>query len=672
MPVPLKTQLFEAFLGEQEGVHSLILPDIFSSGGSKNIFMDKYGRAKKIDGYTKQNSTAITTNTGGSAARFRALFPYRKTVGGSLTRQIIGVIDDAANEYELWYSTNEGAAWTFITGGDFGSGSINTIPDFAQFGDTLYITNGVVAPKKWDGSTLADAGRTQSPTVTSSASTPAGQLSGNYQWKLVSIIDGERQAGSVASTVLALSDKQGSWSWAADSNTDVDGYELYRTTGSGGVFYLVDYIDVRTTVADTDNLKDLDLLEKESLTGYGDKPPSAAYFCEPHKQRMWWGRTNANPTRVYWSKPGDPEDVGVNHYLEFEDGETFGDQITGLSGNYEGRLVVFTERAIWTVGGTGQTVQGFGSDWVITKANAQTGCLAGRTVVRIPAGARYVDQKGDERTSTAVTLAYLTPHLEIRLFDGVNDVIISHPKQTTLARLNIAHAKKAYAVSDTSRSEITWVFPADDATEPDTAITWNWHWGIWYARDWPFAHIAEADSATEASILLAGEPSTTVGAHCYKLWNGDSFNGGNIEAHWMTKTLTGVNTDGIATMSQTKRWRWADFLFEGGVDSTLIVEWMTGYSEDTADNVSYTTVTPQDYSLISSEGATVLDADGATVQPAATTTPARAVLVDTDGQYLHDVGLRIRVGDNAANGSWSLEGINLAYQVLPGLQRRMP
>jgi hypothetical protein len=67
MAVPVQVQLFDAFLGTQEGIHSIILPDIFSSGGSKNVYIDKFGRTKKISGYSKQNATALTTNTGGSA-----------------------------------------------------------------------------------------------------------------------------------------------------------------------------------------------------------------------------------------------------------------------------------------------------------------------------------------------------------------------------------------------------------------------------------------------------------------------------------------------------------------------------------------------------------------------------------------------------------------------------
>src|SRR3990167_2796114 len=156
MAVPIQIQLFDAFLGSQEGIHSIILPDIFSSGGSKNLWIDKYGRAKKISGYAKTNATAVTTDTGASATMCRELFRYRSSSGGSFTRHIIGCFDDQANEFEIWRSTDDGATWTFLQ--DLGSGSINKIPDFAQLGNTLIFTDGVVVPRTYDGTTWATAG----------------------------------------------------------------------------------------------------------------------------------------------------------------------------------------------------------------------------------------------------------------------------------------------------------------------------------------------------------------------------------------------------------------------------------------------------------------------------------------------------------------------------------
>ena len=177
MGYPIQTQVFSVFLGTQEGIHSVALPSIYSSSGSRNLWIDKLGRAKKIHGYSKQNSSAVTTNTGSAATRLRALRAYRQT-GSSFTRQLLGVFEAAANEYELWYSTNDGVAWTFIA--DLGSGSIGAIPDFAQVNNSLFFANGVVAPRVWNGSSLSTAGATtKGPTITASVNTASGQLNGS-------------------------------------------------------------------------------------------------------------------------------------------------------------------------------------------------------------------------------------------------------------------------------------------------------------------------------------------------------------------------------------------------------------------------------------------------------------------------------------------------------------
>ena len=86
MAYPIQTQVFSVFLGTQEGIHSVALPAIYSSSGSRNLWIDKLGRAKKILGYAKQNASAVTTNTGGTATMVRALRAYRQP-GATFTRQ---------------------------------------------------------------------------------------------------------------------------------------------------------------------------------------------------------------------------------------------------------------------------------------------------------------------------------------------------------------------------------------------------------------------------------------------------------------------------------------------------------------------------------------------------------------------------------------------------------
>jgi hypothetical protein len=670
MSVPLKVQLFDAFLGTQEGIHSIILPDIFSSGGSMNLFIDKYGRAKKIHGYSKANATAVTTDTGASATRLRNLAAYRQTEGGTLTRQLLGVFDDGTNEWELYYSTNDGANWTFIF--DAGSGSAGQIADFAQFGDELYITNGKIAPRLWDGSSLTTAGATQSPTPTAAESSSVGNLLGTYKYKLVTVkSDGSRGKGSVTSNVLVIQDKQVDLTWAADADTDVVGYEVYRTTGTGNVFYFTSYVDGRTTVAFTDNEHDLTILESRVLQEHGDAPPTA-YFCEPHKSRMWWLRTDAAPTRAYWSDPGDADSVLGENFLDFADSETIGDQITGALGNFEGRFVVFTERAIWTVSGTGQVIGNI-VDWTRTRTNAGIGCVHHRSAVRVPAGSKYPDQNGEIQLTKTASIAYVTPLGDIRLFDGDNDIIISHPVKDTLAEFNYAQRAKTHAVIDSTNAQIIFFIPTGNSGEPDKAVVWNTRWGVWYVWDpMPFSSSVEVETSSDAALLLTGQADPAEGGYCYNFFSPTalSFDGDNIEAVWMTKTLHGVNEEKQPAFSNRKRWRWADFLFAVNQDVDLTVEWLAGASPNNAAALGSKTISPAASYLLTADGDRITSLSGDALTVSLSSAQAKALLHTQDGDYLHDEGIRLRVGDNASLGSWSLEAFTLAYQILPGLRRR--
>lgn len=665
MSVPLRLQLINAFLGSEQSIHSVILPDVFSSGGSVNVFCDKYARVRRILGYTAQGA-AVTTQGGGSATFIRNLFPYRNTSGGSFVRQLLGAFDDGVNEYEIWYSTDEGVNWTFIQ--DFGAGSVGSICDFEQFGDELYIANGVIAPRVWDGTSIATAGSTQQAAPTTAAN-GTGVLFGSFKVKIVPRKDdGSRKAGSLTSVALSLEGEAMDVTWVADADTDVVGYEEYRTTGTGDVFYFSNYIDGRLTTSVTDNNEDLLILENRTLTEHGDAPPTT-YLCVAHKQRMWWLRSDANPQRGTFSDAGLPASVWEENFVEFQDAETQGDLITGGVGNFEGMLVVFQERSIWTVSGTGSII-GNTVDFSRTKTNAQTGAVSQRAIVRIPAGARYIDQTGEVQTIPTVVLAYMTPLNDIRIFDGDNDLIISHAMSELIDTLNYANRRKVHTLQDTTRDEVAWIFPADSATEPSTAIVWNYRWGVMYEREWAFASAVQLETSTAAAVQIAGSPSTTIGGIAFQLWDTNQFNGVGFTAQWMTKSLYGLSENGQPAPAYQKRFRWADILFVTDQNVEILVEWLQGDAPNNADAVGSVTITPGTDTLYSADGDQILTSDGDAINCALDTSQMRARFADINGRYLHDSGIRLRIGDSQSTASWAMEAITLAYQILPGLQRR--
>ena len=668
-------------MGTQEGIHSVALPAIYSSSGSRNLWIDKLGRAKKILGYSKQNNSAVTTNTGSAATRLRALRAYRQT-GASFTRQLLGVFEAASSEYELWYSTNDGESWTFIV--DLGSGSIGSIPDFAQVDNTLFFANGVVAPRAWNGSSLSTAGPSaKSPTPTAAVNTAAGQLNGTYTYKLVSIeAAGTRHAGSVTSNSLQYANEQCNLSWTADSDSDVTGYELYRTTGTGVNFYFVTYIDVRTTTSYTHNASDLDILEHHTLEEHGDAPPTGRYFCEPHKQRLWWGRTNTNPRRVFWSDPGLPDQVGANNYLDFTDQTSVGDVLTGLVGDFEGMLVVFNERSIWTVTGSGQIVSDI-MDWTRTKSNAVTGCVSHRSVVRVPAGAVYTDASGNQVSTNRVMLAYVSPLGDIRLFDGNNDVVISTPVKDTMKTMLYAQRTKIHSVHDIENSHVIFYFPgptpSGEQAECNHAVVWNYRWGVWYVwPDMPMAASTTVETSSDTQIVLTGEAQTAKGGFCYEFFDGDSFDGSNIPARWITKVIYGTDNSWSTRspqqmMAYVKRYRWLDVIAEADSDVTLTIEWMSGNASDDAVSKGGTSksLAPIGLQLITDDGNGIDTDDGSNITLPFDSVQQIISLEGTNGDFIQDVGCRIRISDDAQNGSWSIEGMTLGYQVLPGATRRL-
>lgn len=673
--LPIRHLLAQALMGDHEGVESVLLSDIYSSGGSRNLSMDKAARVVQILGYTKTNAAAVTSNTGAAAMMLRGLHHYTKQSGGTTTRQEIGIFDDQAAHYEFRVSTDIGATWTFKN--DLGIGSINTQPDFSQSGNLLFMANGVLAPQQWDGTTLTTAGGTQlgAPTYTK---TGAGNLSGNVAFRILPTIGATRKLSSVQSINYALNAETGHVDWVADADVTVTGYEVYRTSGSGSVFYLDGSVVGRTTVTFTTNQTDTNLQTGRVLQEFGDPPPVGCYFVEIHKQRMWFGRTNLNPRQWVYSDSGLPFSVdNVNTIVDCTDAESWSDFSTGGTGGFLNMMVLWLERSVWTVSGT-LVVTGGITDITKRRTDAQMGTVSHRTVARIPAGAKYTDESGNTQRTSSVMLAYFSPLHDVRLFDGNNDTIISFPKKTTLSTANYAQRGKTYCIHDRDRQEVSWVYADGASAEPNVAVVWNYRYGVWFERDWGFACGLEIETPGSASVLIAGEAFTANGGFAYQLWNGFNFNGGAINSQWMTRTLYGqgffsdpTGYYGKPLLGLRKRWRWADLLLNvagGGITFTL--EWIVGDNPaDGAEPLASKSFMLPGTSLVDAQGNLIADAGGNVLRASTDASLIRTQLKDSTGQFAHSRGLRLRLRATTITGQWSMAALDTAYQLLPGETR---
>lgn len=640
--IPITSQALVAFLGEDQSKSSVLLPDLYSSGGSRNLYIDKIGRIRTIEGFSKQTTTALTTNGGSNGAKIVALFPYRGTSGGSFTRQIMAVIDDGTDEWELWYSTDSGATFTFIA--DLGTSSVGRIPSFVQFGDELYIVNGVITARMWDGTTLASAGASvlAAPTL---VVTTAGPLSGTFLWKVVPRkTTGVRKPASTASAVTQITDKQGDLTWIADADATVAGYEIYRTSGSGAVFFYIDFVTGRTTVTYSDTLRDTELIGRRILAEHGDAPPTGAYLVTQHKGRVCYGRTDTYPRRVWLSDPGDADSVYVDeNYIDCTEGEDMGDVLTGIRGDHEGMLVATLERAVFTISGTGELI-GDRLDWRKRRTNARQGSVSQRAIVKVPKGARYFDEKGVEHNTAEETLAYFSPIGDIRLFSRNADIIISQGIKDRISSFAYAQRAKVWAVTDTVLNHIVWYFPESGETECTAAVAWNYQFGTWhYWSNQTLGHGIETETSTAAQLILVGDNRTGTGAFVYEYKDGTTFDTVTYTATLMTKPLWPRNRNGQIMFSRMVRERYLDLVFERDYSpDNVTVMWLP---YDAAD-----------------------DDDPAGAVAVAGSSRVHAQIRTSDGRHFHSFAPRFRITTTGGRG-WILTAGERGYQILAGQKR---
>src|SRR5262252_2108785 len=214
---PLRFIAVGAVLGDSESFESLALPSVYSSGGSRNTWLDRYGRASSILGYSRRTTTPVVSQTG-KPVRLRALYHYVTPAPSGdpslTTRTEMAIFDTGTGgpDFELHFSTNGGQTWTRQL--NLGSTALNHIPDFAQLGTLLTIAFGInQAVYQYDGTTLSIAS-TPRQSAPAAAAAGAGNLTGTYYWRVQPVkSDGTVKAASPSSPVLSLNAQNATITW---------------------------------------------------------------------------------------------------------------------------------------------------------------------------------------------------------------------------------------------------------------------------------------------------------------------------------------------------------------------------------------------------------------------------------------------------------------------------
>ncbi len=534
--LPVVWQRIPMLGSDDESASELILPDFLSPEGSQNFRLTKIGLAESVEGYSTLNATAIITNGGSSVVKVVGLYHYRSIASGTVTRREVAVVDDGTNEYEIHHSTNGGSTWSFLK--DLGSGAVNLRVSFAQYENTLIMCfGGSIVPQTYDGSSVSVAGATQPSAPTAVAGSTGTNLTGVYAYK-VAIIDSSGDIGpaSAVTTEITVENLDIDLSSVPTGPGGTLGRRIFRTTGDGKVFFKVGDIDDNAATTFNDNVTDKTLLDNPAeIQEHGDPPPTGAHFCVSHRSRVFYLGTNANPNRFFYSDIGKPESVGPGSFERVGEGEQ-GDLLTGGFPEFEGELVLTKERSMWVLQGSSR------ANFNLIRAQASIGAVHELAMAAVPGGATYTDLLGQKAMTAQPSIVMITAAKDIRLFDGASDIIISRPKQDTLATMSYKNRAKAWAVPFPDYGSILFGIPTSDDTDPTMSyFMWDHERGVWppIVGFPPGASAVLSETATAGSVLMVGEGLKATGGKIYQFFTGSDLDGSDMTVTFRTRPMTG-------------------------------------------------------------------------------------------------------------------------------------
>lgn len=244
---------------------------------------------------------------------------------------------------------------------------------------------------------------------------------------------------------------------------------LYRTRnmrdgvlGAGEVYYECALIPDNETTTFTDFKPDGELVVEAPTT-------DEAYTIDPRHttaaswdNRLWLAGSPLNPSRVYYSARGLPEQFGLTKFLDFSRSQ--GGAITGLA-SYQNLLVVLREFSIEAV-----TPSGSG-DYISSTPHFSVGSRARNAIVPTPVGIMIVAEDG-----IYVVDGSLSGGGQPRLRR------ISDPVSKHFARVNTLALGSAVASYSPKWREVWFHLPVDDDTLPSLGFVFHLDTGGWSLR----------------------------------------------------------------------------------------------------------------------------------------------------------------------------------------------
>ena len=438
-----------SFVGGQTSASraNLIPENAYAEG--KNIDLDEFGNAVTRRGTSLSQGYRIwedvNVNWEAEAATWGGLTAPLTSISyfdtGSIEYFIL-----ADGENNLKVLTPPGI-FTFLTGATYPSGA--TVR-FAQLNDRMYYTDGTNALRYVDGSAAP-------PTE---GAISAGQIS--------SISISEGGAGYVAVPTVTIAAPSSGDTATGTAVLGYDGSVVSVTITDEGTGYTKDSPPAVTfTAAPTGGT---DAVGTANVT----QTPSKPKFIVTHTNRLFaTSADTAVPADTLYCSAildGDSWDLAGDNLRVGNDR----DPITALMPGQNFDLYVFKERSIYKVNADPTLPV---SQWSIKLINNRMGCVADATVQQVGADVYFLSRDGVRSLQTIQ--AGTETDVSLPISRNIND-LIGRINQAAVSTCTAIHWRNRYILS----------VPLDDATTPDTVLTFNllagaWcgYWTGWDARD---------------------------------------------------------------------------------------------------------------------------------------------------------------------------------------------
>ena len=353
----------------------------------ENFDFEERGALKKVPGSTKLNSVAMLLTYNDSTKTYN-----QSTVTyGGLTDDPVNTLFEAIKSdgtshllafcgTGIYVSTDGGSTFSLLKSGF----TTNLKWSCYTYADNVIMVNGTDTNQMYDFTSVRDQGLTDPTTAPSVATGAAGNLTGNYYYKVSFIYSGSESNVGIASSVVAPSSEKVSLTSIPTGGTGCTQRKLYRTKTGGTVYYELHTIDDNTTTAYTDD--DVDALLSWKTAPTNNTAPPIAKFVTEKDERIIYIKPDSSD--FYYSELYKPELSKGTSYRTV--GADDGGILMGAA-MYEGDMFFYKAKKITDTDGTyytgHKTYQLSGTDpdpetgnWTLTIANNAVGGIAFDTV----------------------------------------------------------------------------------------------------------------------------------------------------------------------------------------------------------------------------------------------------------------------------------------------------